>query len=131
MNDKVREIVTAAVIEALSKEGGSLVAEMTADVLNGKDNRYGGLLGLYMGRGDDGQRSYLEGLARDEIKHIVKEAVKEHFAARAADLKQQVIDRIKIEDVAGSYMQALHNAFDNDTFTVSIKVEQPTRYDDD
>lgn len=112
----------------LAEKGGSIIADMAADILGKKvdpnygDNIYGAMFAFGRGRGKT--VSYLEYLARQEVKAAVGRAVKAFFAKRESELTQQVAERLSVEDIAGSYMAALLEAFSEGTFSINIGVER-------
>lgn len=127
--DRVSKVVTAAVIEALNKDQSGLVAEITADVLNGdSSDDYGIYYSMLRGYGGRG-KTHLEHIAREQVKSISADAVAEWFAERADDLKAKVRAKLDLDAIADSYVARLVAAASETD--VEITVEYPTRDEDD
>jgi hypothetical protein len=126
---KVNEIVTAAVIEALSKDKSGIVAEITADVLTGKDDSYG--LFSYMYGGGGGGKTYLERLARDQVKLIASEAVTDWFAKNKKEIRAAVMAKMDAEALADSYVKRLTGIAAESDIDVRVDISAPDSGDDD
>lgn len=130
-SDRVNETVTAAVIEALEKDKSGLVAEITADVLNGPDRGTYGLMANYLAGwdGGDGASTYLERVARDHIRKLAAEAVVGWLNQRSETLREAVVAKIDAEAIADAYIKRLLDICEDD-ISVSVRVEAPSRDDD-
>jgi hypothetical protein len=129
--DRVSEVVTAAVIEALNKDKSGLVAEITADVINGEDETYGGLFrSMYFGGATKG-KTRLERVARDEIGKIADAAVAEWFAERADDIRAKVKEKLDLDAVVDTYTARLLNVVSSGEISIDVDVSHPATDSDD
>lgn len=135
MNDKIKNIVTSAVIQAMAENGGDLIADKTAEILNGSEYGDSGVLGdmmaLYRGFPGQKSRTYIESLIDAEMRVAAKEAVKDWFAERREALKRSVIEKIDAEKIAERYVENLEYVISKDGVEICMDIRIPDSSDDD
>lgn len=129
--NRVNEVVSAAVIEALEKDKSGLVAEITADVINGNDSGGGyASMAYLMGYGGGDGRTHLERTAREHIRRLAAEATTAWIDDRAEDIRAAVVSKLNADALADSYISRLLGV-SADAISVSVRIESPSNDEDD
>jgi len=132
MDDKIKNVVTAAVIKAISDNGPEFLADKAAQILNAPGDRgmYGSLFG-YLGRFREDDQTYLETLIDGEIKAYVKVVIAEWFASKRDALRDKIIAHISAENIADAYIDKVAALMEQGGISVSVSLPSADDDDDD